>query len=133
MPTERPPLLGEVVPTFADRGCCVVSATNPPGRILGFLDRSRYYFFQVQNLARIRRAVETYRELADSVAHHPVQLSQLFLIVSDRGTVNGRRSGGGSPGETAGHVGTSRAPGCEEFGGGILDELTNQLTCYTTP
>jgi hypothetical protein len=30
MPTERPPLLGEVVPTFADRGCCVVSATNPP-------------------------------------------------------------------------------------------------------
>jgi hypothetical protein len=48
MPTERPPLLGEVVPTFlADRGCCVVSATDPPGRILGFLDRSRYYFFQV--------------------------------------------------------------------------------------
>jgi hypothetical protein len=30
MPTERPPLLGEVVPTFADRGCCVVSATDPP-------------------------------------------------------------------------------------------------------
>jgi hypothetical protein len=47
MPTELPPLLGEVVPTFADRGCCVVSATDPPGRILGFLDRSRYYFFQV--------------------------------------------------------------------------------------
>jgi hypothetical protein len=41
------PLLGEVLPTFADRGCCVVSATDPPGRILGFLDRSRYYFFQV--------------------------------------------------------------------------------------
>jgi hypothetical protein len=39
MPTERPPLLGEVVPTFADRGSCVVSATDPPGRILGFLDR----------------------------------------------------------------------------------------------
>jgi hypothetical protein len=47
MPTERPPLLGEVVPTFADRGCRVVSATDPPGRILCFLDRSRYYFFQV--------------------------------------------------------------------------------------
>jgi hypothetical protein len=44
MPTERQPLLGEVVPTFADRGCCVVSATDRPGRILGFLDRSRYYF-----------------------------------------------------------------------------------------
>jgi hypothetical protein len=32
MPTERPPLVGEVVPTFADRGCCVVSATDAPGR-----------------------------------------------------------------------------------------------------
>jgi hypothetical protein len=28
MPTERPPLVGEVVPTFADRGCRVVSATG---------------------------------------------------------------------------------------------------------
>jgi hypothetical protein len=43
MPTERPPLLGEVVPTFADRGCCVVSATNPACRILGFLDRMEIY------------------------------------------------------------------------------------------
>jgi hypothetical protein len=41
MPTERSPLLGEVVRTFADRGCCVVSATDPTGHILGFLDRSR--------------------------------------------------------------------------------------------
>jgi hypothetical protein len=47
MPTERPPLLGEVVPTFADRGCCVVSATDPPGHIPSFLDWSRCYFFQV--------------------------------------------------------------------------------------
>jgi hypothetical protein len=47
MPTERPPLVGEVVPTFADRGCCVVSATDPPVVSLGFLDRSRYCFFQV--------------------------------------------------------------------------------------
>jgi hypothetical protein len=31
-PTERPPLVGEVVPTFADRGCCVVSATDSHGR-----------------------------------------------------------------------------------------------------
>jgi hypothetical protein len=30
-----------------DRGCHVVRVTNPYGRILGFLDRSRYYFFQV--------------------------------------------------------------------------------------
>jgi hypothetical protein len=43
---ERPPLLGEVVPTFADKGYRLVSATDPHGCILGFLDRSRYYFYQ---------------------------------------------------------------------------------------
>jgi hypothetical protein len=47
MPTERPPLVGEVVPIFADTGCFVVSATDPPVVSLGFLDRSRYCFFQV--------------------------------------------------------------------------------------
>jgi hypothetical protein len=44
IPTERPPLVGEA---SAERGCHVVSVTNPYGRILGFLDRSRYFFFQV--------------------------------------------------------------------------------------
>jgi hypothetical protein len=48
IPTERPPLVSEVSANFfVDRGCQVVSVTNPYGRILGFLDRSRYYFFQV--------------------------------------------------------------------------------------
>jgi hypothetical protein len=32
---------------FADRGCHVVSVTDLYGRILDFLDWSRYYFFQV--------------------------------------------------------------------------------------
>jgi hypothetical protein len=40
-------LSAKLVPTFADRGCRVVSATDPHGRILDFLDRSRYYFCQV--------------------------------------------------------------------------------------
>jgi hypothetical protein len=31
------------LPTFADGGCHVVSVTDPYGRILGFLDRSRYF------------------------------------------------------------------------------------------
>jgi hypothetical protein len=31
------------LPTFADRGCHVVSVTDPYGRILGFLDSSRYF------------------------------------------------------------------------------------------
>jgi hypothetical protein len=30
-------------PTFADKGCHVVSVTDLYGRILGFLDRSRYF------------------------------------------------------------------------------------------
>jgi hypothetical protein len=45
-PSDRR-LSAKFVPTFADRGCRVVSATDSNGRILGFLDRSRYYFFQV--------------------------------------------------------------------------------------
>jgi hypothetical protein len=28
---------------FADRGCHMVSVTDPYGRILGFLDRGRYF------------------------------------------------------------------------------------------
>jgi hypothetical protein len=28
---------------FGDKGCHVVSVTDPYGRILGFLDRSRYF------------------------------------------------------------------------------------------
>jgi hypothetical protein len=44
IPTERPPLVGEVIAdVFADRGCHVVSVTDPYVRILDFLDRSRYF------------------------------------------------------------------------------------------
>jgi hypothetical protein len=32
---------------FSNRECHVVSVTDPYSRILGFLDRSRYFFFQV--------------------------------------------------------------------------------------
>jgi hypothetical protein len=46
-PTERLRLSAKLVPTFADRGCRVVSVTDPYGRILGFLDRSRYFLFPV--------------------------------------------------------------------------------------
>jgi hypothetical protein len=34
------------LPTFADRGCHVVTVTDPYGRILGFIDRSRYFSFK---------------------------------------------------------------------------------------
>jgi CBS-domain-containing membrane protein len=41
-PSDRR-LLAKSLPTFADKGCHVVSVTDPYGRILGFLDRSRYF------------------------------------------------------------------------------------------
>jgi hypothetical protein len=41
-PSARP-LSAKWSPTCADRGCHVVSVTDPYGRILGFLDRSRYF------------------------------------------------------------------------------------------
>jgi hypothetical protein len=37
----------KLVPTFADGECHLVSVAVPYGRILGFLDWSRYFFFQV--------------------------------------------------------------------------------------
>jgi hypothetical protein len=40
-------LSAKSVTTFVERGCRVISATDPYGRILGFLDRRRYFFFQV--------------------------------------------------------------------------------------
>jgi hypothetical protein len=41
-PSDRR-LLAKLVPTFTDKGCRVVSATDPHGRILGFLDRTVHH------------------------------------------------------------------------------------------
>jgi hypothetical protein len=38
-------LSAKLVPTFADRGCCMVTTTDIYGRILGFLDQSSYFLF----------------------------------------------------------------------------------------
>jgi hypothetical protein len=45
-PSDRR-LLAKLVPTFEDWACHVVSVTDVYGRILGFLERSRNFFFQV--------------------------------------------------------------------------------------
>jgi hypothetical protein len=45
-PSDRR-LSAKLVPTFEDRRCHVVSVTDTYGRYFGFLDRSRYFFFQV--------------------------------------------------------------------------------------
>jgi hypothetical protein len=41
-PSDRR-LSAKWLPIFADKECHVVSVTDPYGRILGFLDRSRYF------------------------------------------------------------------------------------------
>jgi hypothetical protein len=46
IPTERPPHFGEISANFADRAYHLVSVIDTYGRILGFLDWSRYCFFQ---------------------------------------------------------------------------------------
>jgi hypothetical protein len=51
-------LLAKLVPTLSDRGCRVVSATDRYGGILGFLDRSRYFFLQVAPEMYSRRWVD---------------------------------------------------------------------------
>jgi hypothetical protein len=45
-PSDRS-LSTKLVPTLADRGCCLVSTVVHYGRVFGFLDWSRYFFFQV--------------------------------------------------------------------------------------
>jgi hypothetical protein len=40
-------LSAKLVPTFVGRGCHVVNVIDPNCRILGFLDRNRYFFFQL--------------------------------------------------------------------------------------
>jgi hypothetical protein len=44
-PSDRR-LSAKRLPTFADIGYRVVSVTNPYGRILDFLDRSRYFYIK---------------------------------------------------------------------------------------
>jgi hypothetical protein len=41
------PFSAKLVTTFADRGCHVFSVMDFSGLILGFLNRSPYFFFQV--------------------------------------------------------------------------------------
>jgi hypothetical protein len=51
-------LSAKLVPTFADRGCHVVGVTDSYDRILYFLDRNRYFFFQVASQLHSRGWVD---------------------------------------------------------------------------
>jgi hypothetical protein len=56
-PSDRH-LLATLVSTFVDRGWLVVSVTDPHGRIFGFLDRSRDFFFQVAMIKNTLRKIK---------------------------------------------------------------------------
>jgi hypothetical protein len=48
IPTERPPLAGEIsANVLRTEGCHMISAADSYCRIFGFLDQIRYFFFQV--------------------------------------------------------------------------------------
>jgi hypothetical protein len=47
IPNELRRLSTQLVPIFVDRGCLVVSVTDTYDHILGFLDRRRYFFFEL--------------------------------------------------------------------------------------
>jgi hypothetical protein len=64
----------KLVSTFADRRCRVVSATDPHGRILDFLYRSRYYFFQV--------APQLYSRHSEKITGH-TELFQRNILIED--------------------------------------------------
>jgi hypothetical protein len=52
-------LSAKLVPTFEDRGVSRGQRNRSHGHILGFLDQSRYYFFQVAPQAE-RNPFQTY-------------------------------------------------------------------------
>jgi hypothetical protein len=54
IPTERPPPVGELVPTAVDRWCHVVGATDSNCCTLGFLDRACLYTLIITNVNQIR-------------------------------------------------------------------------------
>jgi hypothetical protein len=56
-PSDRR-LSAKLVPTFSDRGYCVVSTTDPYGRILGFLDRRCYFLLQAAHQLYSRGRVD---------------------------------------------------------------------------
>jgi hypothetical protein len=68
MSTERPSLAGEVSANiFADRWRRVVSVTDSYGRILGFLDQSRYFFLLSSSSVVLTRLSEPRSQTTTSV------------------------------------------------------------------
>jgi hypothetical protein len=81
-------LSAKLAPTFAERGCHVVSVTDPYGSILVFLDRSRYFFFQV--------APQLYSRGSENPVPDP-------LLLRKSGSAGNRTRTSGSVGKNSDH------------------------------
>jgi hypothetical protein len=78
----------KLVSTFEDRGCHVVSATDPLGRILGFLNRSRYFSFQVARQLYSRGWVDPVR--VDTTQKYIFTLKAMAEISSESFVITNR-------------------------------------------
>jgi hypothetical protein len=72
-------LSAQLVPTFVDRGCHVGTVTDPYGRILAFLDQSRYFFFQVAPQLYSRGVSRVANVLADGLSDRTTSHSPLVF------------------------------------------------------
>jgi hypothetical protein len=63
MPIERPPLVGEVNAKFADKGCHMVSVTDPYACILGFVK----YFKQVEEFLFSIITLESFAKISENM------------------------------------------------------------------
>jgi hypothetical protein len=86
-PSDRR-LSAKSVSTFAERGCRVVSTTDPHGCILGFLDRNCYYFFQVASQLHSQGWVDPKHQLAPVYIYN---LQRTLLIPPSKKKYSRRR------------------------------------------
>jgi hypothetical protein len=73
IPTDRRPS-AKLVPPFANRGCCVASATDPHGRILGFLDSEPLLFHSSSSSVTLTRLSGPSSRLTTSSNPGPLDL-----------------------------------------------------------
>jgi hypothetical protein len=77
----------KLVPTFADRGFYVVSETDTQERLLGFLDRNCYFFFQVA--PQLTASVVYWSEFLDTDPEARVRFSELPDFLRSNGLERG--------------------------------------------
>jgi hypothetical protein len=81
-PSDRR-LSTKLVLTFADKECHVVSTTDPYGRILGFLDRSRYFSLPSSSSIVLNEAEWRVETFSVEISSNSSQLSHTVLSLRE--------------------------------------------------